>query len=122
MPPEGGIHNLTESPVPLSHSHHSKEFLPGIQSKSTLFQFKVISSYPVVTTLFYFLIEFYYGPLSTYIYSLCCKRVDLFLLNRLGNTEEGRSESFLTDIKRQPCAGQKQFSKRFICTFCCHYL
>jgi len=39
----------TGLPVPSSHHPHRKECLPNIWSKSTLFQFKAISPYPVTT-------------------------------------------------------------------------
>ena len=47
--PGRGIHSLAGQPVPVSHQPHSKEFLPDIQSKSTLFQFKATSPCPVTT-------------------------------------------------------------------------
>ena len=34
------------------HQPHSKEFLPNIESKPTLFQFKAISPHPVATRLY----------------------------------------------------------------------
>ena len=43
------MHSLTGQPAPVSHHPHSKEFLPNISSKSTLFQFKVISPPPDAT-------------------------------------------------------------------------
>ena len=42
-----GIDNLCGQPVPLSDHSHGKECLPNIYSKSTLFQFKTLSPYPV---------------------------------------------------------------------------
>ena len=39
----GGTHNLSGQPAPVSHHPHSKERLPDIHSKSTLFQFKATS-------------------------------------------------------------------------------
>ena len=45
----GGIHNLTGKPAPVSHPPHSKEFLPDIQPKPTIFQLKAISPCPVAT-------------------------------------------------------------------------
>ena len=43
-----GSHSLSGQPVPVSHHPHSKEFLPYVQSKPTLFQFKAIASSPVI--------------------------------------------------------------------------
>ena len=45
-----GIHNSSGQPVSVCHHHHCKK-IPHIQSKSTLFQFKTISSCPVTTGL-----------------------------------------------------------------------
>ena len=41
--------STSEQPVPVSHYPLSKEFLPYIESKSALFQFKTITSHPITT-------------------------------------------------------------------------
>lgn len=46
-----GIHNFSRQFAPMSHHPHGKEFLPYIQSKSSLLQFKTIISCPVLTGL-----------------------------------------------------------------------
>ncbi|KAK4807192.1 hypothetical protein QYF61_024312 [Mycteria americana] len=46
-----GIHNFSGQPVPVSHHPHRKAFLPYVQSKSTLFQFKSVAPCPVTTGL-----------------------------------------------------------------------
>jgi len=43
----GNIHNFSRQPVPVSYHLHHKEFLPYIQSKPTVFQFKTITPCPV---------------------------------------------------------------------------
>ncbi|KAK4811770.1 LOW QUALITY PROTEIN: hypothetical protein QYF61_005338 [Mycteria americana] len=45
----GGIHNCSGQPVPVPHNTHSKEFLPNIESKSTLFQFNTVTPRPITT-------------------------------------------------------------------------
>jgi len=44
-----GIHSFSRQPVPVSYHPHHKIFLPYIQPKSTLLQFKTIASCPVTT-------------------------------------------------------------------------
>jgi len=44
-----GIDHLSGQPLPVFHHPHCKDFLPYIQSKSTLPQFKTISPCPVAT-------------------------------------------------------------------------
>lgn len=46
-----GIHICTAQHTLVPHHPHSIEFLPNIQSKSTLFQFKAIPSYTISTRL-----------------------------------------------------------------------
>lgn len=43
-----GIHNFCVQPVPQSHHPHHKKCLPRVQFKSTIFQFKTVSLYPVI--------------------------------------------------------------------------
>ncbi|KAK4807117.1 hypothetical protein QYF61_018458 [Mycteria americana] len=45
----GGIHSFCGQPVPVPHHPHGKKFLPNIQSKCTLFQFKTVAPCPVTT-------------------------------------------------------------------------
>jgi len=45
----GGSHSFSGQPVPGPHHPQSKEFLPYIQSKSPLFQFKAITPCPIST-------------------------------------------------------------------------
>ncbi|KAM9644853.1 uncharacterized protein ACIBXB_013062 [Morphnus guianensis] len=44
-----GSHNFSGQPLPGSCYPHPKKFLPYVQSKSTLFQFKPVTPYPVTT-------------------------------------------------------------------------
>ena len=44
-----GLHYLSGQPVPVFHHTHCKKFLPYIQSKSTLPQFKAITPCPIAT-------------------------------------------------------------------------
>lgn len=46
---QGGIHSVSEQPVPVFHYPHCKIFLPYVQSKSTFIQFKTIASCTVST-------------------------------------------------------------------------
>jgi len=48
---EGGSHSFSGQPVPVPHHHYSKKFLPSIQPKPILFQFKTIIPRPVTTGL-----------------------------------------------------------------------
>jgi len=63
-----GIYHLSGQPVPVFHHPHSEEFLPYVQSKSTLFQSKTATPYPVST-----------GPAKMF--------VPIFLLSPLLSTE-----------------------------------
>jgi len=45
----GGSHSFSGQPVPVPHHPHSKEFLPCIYSKPTLFLFKTITLCPTTT-------------------------------------------------------------------------
>lgn len=41
------MQNLSKQPIPVPHHRLSKEFHPNIQSKSALFQFKIMVPFPV---------------------------------------------------------------------------
>ena len=44
-----GIDHLSGQPVPVLHHPHCKKFLPYVQSKSTLFEFKTATPCPIAT-------------------------------------------------------------------------
>ena len=45
----GGSHSFSGQPVPVPHHPHGEEFLPYIESKSSLFQFKAITPCSITT-------------------------------------------------------------------------